>query len=348
MGRARESRLRALVTGGGGFLGRALVRRLVGRGDRVRVLARGNYPELGGPAVELMRGDIADPGIARAAAEGVDVIFHLAAKAGVGGRFADYVRSNLEGTRAMLEGARSAGVRRFVHTSTPSVVFDRRGHEGGDESLPLTQDKLSPYAYTKARAEELVLGASGAELYTCALRPHLIWGPDDTQLVARIVSRARQGKLALIGDGQHKVDSIYVDNVVDAELAAAEALEAGPARGKAYFLSNGEPVAVGELMNRILASGGLPPVTRQVAPGLAYVVGGVLEAVYRLLGRDDEPPMTRFVALNLSTPHWFDCSRARQDLGWEPKVSIAEGLARLGPWIASELLPKLEAHSPRR
>ena len=338
--------MRALVTGGGGFLGRALVRRLVARGDRVRVLARGDYPELAGPSVELLRGDVADPAVARAAAEGVDLIFHLAAKAGVGGRYSDYVRSNLEGTRAMLEGARAAGVRRFVHTSTPSVVFDRRGHEGGDESLPLTQDKLSPYAFTKARAEELVLAQR--ELYTCALRPHLIWGPDDTQLVARIVSRARHGKLALIGDGHHLVDSIYVDNVVDAELAAADALEAGPARGKAYFLSNGEPLPVGLLMNRILASGGLPPVTRQVPPGLAYAVGGALEALYRLLGREDEPPMTRFVALNLSTPHWFDCRRARQDLGWAPRVSIDEGLARLGPWISGQLLPRLEAHSSRR
>ncbi|MFO0722655.1 MAG: NAD-dependent epimerase/dehydratase family protein [Myxococcota bacterium] len=330
--------MKALVTGGGGFLGRALVRRLVERGDQVRILGRGNYPALTRLGVELFRGDVVELDLVKQAVHGVDVVFHLAAKAGVGGSFAEYVHSNILGTEAVLAACKSEGVQRLVYTSTPSVVFDRRGHQGADERAPRTHDRLSAYAFTKARAEESVLAANSSSLYSCALRPHLIWGPDDTQLVARLVARARAGRLALIGDGSGKVDSIYVDNAVDAELAAADALERGPARGNAYFLSNDEPLPVRDLMNRILGSAGLPPITRQVSPRLAYAVGALLELIYRALGLSAEPVMTRFIAVNLSTPHWFDITRAKADLGWSPRVSISEGLERLGPWIRASLL----------
>lgn len=326
--------MRALVTGGGGFLGRALVRRLVERGDSVRSLARGEYPALAALGVEVMRGDVTDAAAVARAASGVDVVFHVAAKAGVGGRFADYVHSNLRGTEVVVAACQQAGVPRLVYTSTPSVVFDPRGHEGADESTPRTTTKISAYAWTKARAEEHVLAAHGPALATCALRPHLIWGPEDTQLTARILARARAGRLRLVAGGRSRVDTIYIDNAVDAHLDAAEALARGTAGGKAYFLSNDDPRPIADIMGAMLAAGGLPKVTRSIPLGAAYAVGAVLELAFAVLRRQDEPLMTRFVALQLGTPHWFDISAAKRDLGFVPRVSIDEGMARLERWLA--------------
>lgn len=327
--------MRVLVTGGGGFLGRALVRRLVARGDTVRSLARGAYPELEAIGVDVHRGDVADPAAVLRAVEGCEVVFHVAAKAGVGGRFASYVRANLDGTRAVLDACATARVPRLVYTSTPSVVFAREGHEGADESTPRTQNKISAYAWTKARAEEAVLAAHSPTLATCALRPHLIWGPEDTQLTARILSRARAGRLRLVAGGTSRVDTIYIDNAVDAHLAADQALMRGTAGGKAYFLSNDDPRPIAEILRLMLAAGGMPPVTRSISLGAAYAVGAVLEAAYALLRREDEPMMTRFVALSLGTPHWFDVSASKRDLGFVPKVGIEEGMARLAAWLHS-------------
>lgn len=325
--------MKVLVTGGGGFLGRALVRRLLARGDSVRSLARGPYPELTALGVDVRRGDIADRDTVLRAAEGCEVVFHVAAKAGVGGRFADYVHSNLTGTQAVLAACKTACVPRLVYTSTPSVVFDRRGHEGADESASRTTIKLSPYAWTKARAEEAVLAAHGASLATCALRPHLIWGPEDTQLTARILARARAGRLRLVGDGTARVDTTYIDNAVDAHLAADHALMRGTAGGKAYFLSNDDPRPIAEILRLMLAAGGLPPVTRAIPLGAAYAVGALLELIYGALRRQDEPMMTRFLALQLGTPHWFDIGASKRDLGFVPAVSIEEGMSRLATWL---------------
>jgi nucleoside-diphosphate-sugar epimerase len=322
--------MRALVTGGGGFLGGAIVRLLRERGDEVRSFSRGHYAELDQLGVGQLAGDLADPQAVAAACEGCDVVFHVAAKAGVAGRFADYHRANVLGTDNVLAACRRHGVRRLVYTSSPSVVFDGRDMEGVDESAPYPAAYHAHYPRTKAAAEKAVLAANGPDLATVSLRPHLIWGPGDNHLVPRILERGRAGRLRRIGPGNKRIDSIYIDNAADAHLLAADRLRPGSAiAGRAYFLSNGEPLPTWDLVNRILACGGVPPVTRSVSLGVAVAVGGVLEAVYGMLWPSAEPPMTRFLARELATAHWFNISAARRDLEFSPAVSIDEGLRRL-------------------
>lgn len=320
----------ALVTGGGGFLGGAIVRRLRERGDAVRSFSRGRYPALDALGVPQVAGDIADAEAVAAAVKGCDVVFHVAARAGVAGRLADYHRANVVGTKNVLAACRRHGVRRLVYTSSPSVVFDGRDMEGVDESVPYPASYHAHYPRTKAAAEKEVLATNGPDLATVSLRPHLIWGPGDNHLVPRILERGRSGRLRRIGRENKLIDSIYIDNAADAHVLAADRLQPGsPIAGKAYFLSNGEPLPTWDLVNRILACGGVPPVTRSVPVGLAVAAGAILEAVYGLFRPDAEPPMTRFLARELSTAHWFDISAARRDLGYSPAVSIAEGLRRL-------------------
>jgi nucleoside-diphosphate-sugar epimerase len=326
----------ALVTGGGGFLGGAIVRRLVARGDRVRSLSRGHYSELSALGVEQILGDVADAGVMESAVAGCEVVFHVAAKAGVWGPYAEYHRANVVGTQNLLSACRKHGVRRVVYTSSPSVVFDGRDMEGVDESVPYPRHYEAPYAQTKAEAERLVLAANGPDLATVGLRPHLIWGPGDNHLVPRILSRGRAGRLRRIGRANKRIDATYIDNAADAHILAAERLSPGsPVAGKAYFISNGEPTPLWDLVNRILAAGGVPPVTRTIPTWLAYTAGWLLETAYTVLQRRKEPPLTRFVVRELTTTHWFNLTAARRDLGYEPKVSVAEGLVRLSVWLKS-------------
>lgn len=327
--------MRALVTGGGGFLGSAVVRALLARGDEVISLARGDYPALRELGAQTARADLADPGAVEAAARGCDVVFHVAAKAGIWGRTADFERSNIEGTRSVLAACRRLGIRRLVHTSTPSVVHAGGDIRGGDESLPYATHFSSAYPRTKAVAERLVLAAADAGLGTVALRPHLVWGPGDTQLVPRIVERARTGRLRFVGGGGAVIDTTYVDDAAAAHLCAADRLAPGaPCSGRAYFISSGEPRAVREVVNAILAAAGLPAETRSVPLPLAVAAGGVAEAVWRVLRRHDDPPMTRFLARQLATDHWFDLSAARRDLGYRPAVGLDEGFRRLAASLA--------------
>jgi nucleoside-diphosphate-sugar epimerase len=214
------------------------------------------------------------------------------------------------------------------------VVHDRGDLEGVDESVPYPEDYDAEYPRTKAEAERRVLAADGAELSTTALRPHLIWGPGDTHLVPQIVARARAGRLRLIDGGRKLVDTVYVDNVVDAHLLAAERLRPGAAcAGRAYFITNGEPRPLVEIVNRMLAAAGEPPATRSVSRSIALSMAAVVESAYRMLPLSGEPPMTRFIAHNLATAHWYDISAAKRDLGFEPRVSMAEGLRRLRVWF---------------
>lgn len=318
----------ALVTGGGGFLGGAIVRRLVARGDTVRSFSRGEHP---GTGAVHHRGDIADAGAVSTAAAGCDIVFHVAAKAGVGMNRKEYVRANVTGTENVLAACRAHGIRKLVFTSSPSVTFDGRDQDGVDETTPYPAHFLCPYAETKAAAERLVLAANTPDFATVALRPHLIWGPGDPHLVPRIVSRARAGKLRFVGPSK-KIDSVYIDNAADAHVLAADRLAPGAAcAGRAYFISNGEPMPVDELINGILAAAHLPPVTARIGARMAYFVGWILERIYP----GDDPPLTRFVARQLATSHWFDLSAAKRDLGYAPGVSIAEGLRRLEAALTS-------------
>jgi nucleoside-diphosphate-sugar epimerase len=324
--------MRALVTGGGGFLGGAIVRLLRQQGREVRSFTRSAYPWLDELGVEQSLGDLADAAAVERAAAGVDVVFHVAAKAGVWGRREDFFATNVTGTENIIAACRKLGVSRLVYTSTPSVVHGGGDLEGADESVPYPKEFDAPYPETKAIAEKAVLAANGPDLATVALRPHLIWGPGDPHLIPRVIARAREGKLRRIGSRPVKVDVTYIDNAAEAHLLAARSLSdsTSPAAGKAYFISNGEPVDLWEFINRVLGEAGLPPVARTMSAWKARLVGRVLEWLYRTFRLPGEPPMTRFVANQLSTSHWYDITAARRDLGYEPRVSIEEGLRRLG------------------
>lgn len=325
----------ALVTGAGGFLGRYVTEMLVARGDRVRSLARGSYPFLTELGVEQVQGDLRDAPTVDRAVAGVDAVFHTAAIAGIGGRWADFCGINTLGTQHIIEACQRHAVRKLIYCSSPSVTFDGRDQCGVDESAPYPKSFLAHYPRSKALAEQQVLAANDGEtLLTCALRPHLIWGPRDQHLIPRLLDRARQGKLRIVGDGQNLVDMIYVENAAWAHLQAGDALRPGsPVCGRAYFLSQGEPVKCWEWINEILALANLPPVSKRISYRAAYAAGAVLETAYWLLGRNDEPRMTRFLAAQLATSHWFDITRARQDFAYEPRVSTSEGMRRLAVWF---------------
>jgi len=329
--------MRALVTGGGGFLGRAIVEQLLARGDTVRSLARGDYPELRERGVECIRGDLRDAETVCKACAGVDVVFHTAAVAGIWGPWDHFYGINVLGTRHVIEGCRKHGVRQLVYTSSPSVTFDGSAQENVDESVGFASRWLCHYAQTKAEGEQEVLAANSIRLATCALRPHLIWGPGDAHLIPRVIERARLGQLRRVGDGSNLVDMIYVDNAARAHLQAAdELLPGGPVCGKAYFLSQGEPVNCWQWINEILSLAGLPPVERSISVDAAWRIGAVLEFVYGTFKLGGEPRMTRFLAAQLGRSHYFNIRRARQDFGYEPAVSTAEGMRRLAEALQSQ------------
>ena len=322
--------VKALVTGGGGFLGGAVVRLLLRRGASVRSFTRSAYPWLDELRVEQVHGDLSDAAAVEAAVAGCDVVFHTAAKAGVWGRRADYFATNVTGTENIIHACRTAGVRKLVYTSTPSVVHCGGDLAGVNETAPYATHFESDYSATKATAERAVLAANNASLATVALRPHLIWGPGDPHLIPRILARGRAGKLRRIGSRPVTVDVTYVDNAATAHTLAADRLSIdSPIAGKAYFISNGEPQQLWDFLNRVLKDAGVAPVTRSVPVWLARMGGRFLERFYKLFRLSGEPPMTRFVASQLSTSHWFDISAARRDLGYEPLVSVEEGLRRL-------------------
>lgn len=326
--------MKALVTGGGGFLGGAIVRLLLQRGDEVRSFSRGEHPELKSLGVTQIRGDLADREEVARAAEGCDILFHVAAKAGIWGEYSDFHLANVTGTENVIAACLQQGINRLVYTGSPSVVFDGRDVEGGDESLPYPSHYEAHYPQTKAMAEKLVLAANSPRLATVSLRPHLIWGPGDNHLVPRILARSKAGRLRRIGSRPCMVDTVYVDNAAHAHLLAADRLVPGGAiAGKLYFISNNEPLPLWEMVNRILSAAGLPPVTRGIPAGAALAAGILFEGLWSILRLAGEPPMTRFVAREMATAHWFDISAARRDLGYEPEITIDEGLKRLKEWL---------------
>lgn len=329
-----------LVTGGTGFLGRRLVERLLAEGRRVAVLARTPSPDLEKRGVRFIRALLDDALSVRDACTGIETVFHVAAKVGVWGRYEDFFRSNVLGTRAILDGCRTHGVARVIFTSTPSVVYNGNHLAGADESLPLTTQCPSPYPLTKAIAEREILAANSLNLRTIALRPHLIWGVGDPHLVPRILERARAKKLRIVGSGKNRVDMVHLENAVDAHLAAEHALlkcdliddtrsKARRADGRAFFITNGEPVGLWDWINALLVALGEPPVTQKISLRAASAIGAMCETAYQLLPLRGEPPMTRFVAAELAKDHWFDITAARRDLGYSPRVSMAAGTAEL-------------------
>jgi len=324
--------MRILVTGGGGFLGQALCRGLIARGYTVSSFNRGYYPELESLGVIQIQGDLADAEAVMNAARGMDAVFHNAAKAGAWGSYASYYTANVTGTEHVLAACRAHGIPRLMYTSTPSVTH-RATHpvEGSTaDDVPYGEHLKAPYAHTKRIAEELVLAANTSDLATIALRPRLIWGPGDQHLLPKLVERAKSGRLRLVGGGHNLIDTTYIDNAAAAHLAAFEHLQPGAAcAGRAYFISNNDPRPLREIINALLNAAGAPPVHRSIPFPFAYLIGAICEGVWPLLKLKGEPPLTRFLAEQLHTTHWYSMEPARRDFGYVPKVSIEEGLQRL-------------------
>lgn len=329
--------MHALVTGGGGFLGLYIVEQLVARGDRVRVLCRGRYPRLKELDVECVAGDVRDAESVANACAGIDTVFHVAAVSGIWGPWEHYHGINTRGTENVIEGCRKHAVPRLIYTSSPSVIYDGHDHAGADESLPYPRSYLCHYPHSKALAERAVLAANGtAGLATTALRPHLIWGPRDNHLIPRLIERARTGRLRRVGTGTNLISMSYVENAAHAHLLAADQLISGSSAdlapaGQAYFINEAEPVNLWAWVDELLVRAGLAPVRKSISSRAAYAVGGLLETVYSAARLAGEPPMTRFLAQQLGGSHYYETRKARRDFGYEPLVTVEEGLRRLEP-----------------
>lgn len=310
-------------------MGSGITRALLNKGDEVSVLGRGDYPHLPA-AVKVLQGDIRDCEFVNQSLAGVDAVFHTAALPGIWGSAQNFFSINVDGTENIIKACRENSVHKLIFTSSPSVVFGDSSLEGVDESTPYPDKYLCEYPHTKALAEKLVLQANSPELATVAIRPHLIWGPGDPHLVPRILDKADKNKLIQVGDGKNLVAIIYIDNAVAAHLQACEALTLnGHVAGKAYFVSDGEPVALWEWVNQVLKRMNKPTVCRKLSYKNAVRLGTFLEWLYKLLGVQSEPPMTRFLASQLATSHYFDISRAQRDFNYKPVVTPEEGMDRL-------------------
>lgn len=326
--------MRVLVTGASSLIGSGVVDLLVARGDEVVTLQRRRVTGLA-DTVEQHQGDVGDRAAVVDAAHGCDGVIHLAAKVGVVGDRADYVATNVDGTRNVFDAARVHGISRVVHVSSPSVAHDGTAIIGGGADAAHFAHGSAFYPETKAIAEQSALEANGPSMGVTIIRPHLVWGPGDTQLVGRIVERAAAGRLALVGGGVALVDTTYIDNATAALVSALDAVAPGaPCAGQKYVVSNGEPRPIRELVAGICAAAGVPFVPKDVPLGVARRVGSLIDRVWPHLGRVDEPPLTRFLADQLGTAHWFDPRPAQRDLGWAPHVSIDDGLAELARWFA--------------
>ena len=322
--------MRILVTGASGMLGRGTALALVARGHDVTVLQR----RPSGLHVREVLGDVADPDVVRRATSGQEAVVHLAAKVDVVGHRAEYERVNVEGTRAVVDACRSAGTGRLVHVSSPSVAHAGAPLVGAGAGPADPAHARGEYARSKAIAEQLALGADGPGLAVLAVRPHLVWGPGDTQLVARLVSRAAAGRLPVLGSGGALIDTTFVDNAVAALVAAVDAC--GHAHGEALVVSNGEPRPVAEILARVCRAAGVPGPSRHVPAGVGRLAGSLVDLVWAASGREETPPLTRFLAEQLTTAHWFDQRRTREVLGWAPAVGLDEGFRRLASWYAED------------
>ena len=321
--------MKVLVTGGGGFLGQAICRQLLARGDEPVALQRSQSQALASMGIAQHCGDIRSAGDVRAAAAGCAAVIHTAGKAGSWGDPAVYHAINVVGTQNVLDACRALDIQRLVFTSSPSVAHGGGDIEGGNESLPYPDHYAAAYPQSKAIAEQKVMAASGSGLKTVSLRPHLVWGPGDNQLLPRLVERARRGTLKLPGTTK-LIDTVYIDNAAQAHLLALAALDTNPAcHGRTYFISNGEPWPQAQIIGALLAAVGVDVQIKAIPTTVAVLVGALAEGWWRLSRRIDEPPLTRWSAQQLSTAHWYDISAAREDLGYEPRISMHEGLARL-------------------
>ena len=327
---------KVLVTGGAGFLGKAVVCRLVDRGDQVRSLARNYYPDLEKMGVDQVQGDLSDSDTVARACEDRTIVYHIAAKGPPWGRYDEYYQTNVVGTQNIIDSCLAQDQTSLIYTSTPNVVQNGRDIEGADESMPYPKKFITHYAKTKAMAEQLVVNASRNKLKSIILRPSKIWGPGDDQILTRLVARAE--KLPQIGDGKNLIDGTYIDDAADAHILAADKLEERPdLSGNIYFISQGEPVLAWYIINEFLKAAGCSPVKKSVPFRIAWVTGALLEFIYNILHLSKEPFMTRFLAESVAQSSWFNIEAAKRDLGYIPKIGTAEGLRRLEEWLKDKV-----------
>ncbi|MFQ5484787.1 MAG: NAD-dependent epimerase/dehydratase family protein [Desulfobacterales bacterium] len=331
--------MKVLVTGGGGFLGSAIVHRLVQQNNDVRSLCRGFYSRLGHLGVDQIQGNIGDAGIVSKACRGCEIVCHTAAKPPPWGRYSDYYKTNVTGTQNVINGCLRHNVSRLVYTGSPSVIFNGTDLEGVNESVPYPVKYHSFYPKTKAMAEKLVVRTAGEHLRTVVLRPHQIWGPGDPHFTPRLIARAK--RLRQIGNGKNLVDTTYIENAVDAHLLAADKLKENlTLSGNIYFISQGAPIPAWQMINAILKAAELEPIKGRMHHRTARLIGTALEFIYKIFHLPGEPPMTRFIVDALATAHWFDISAARKDLGYVPRISIEEGLLFLKKWLKENMIEK--------
>jgi nucleoside-diphosphate-sugar epimerase len=318
--------MKILVTGGGGFLGSAVCRQLAGLGHAVIAYQRSPADHLHDHGVLSRQGSITDYPNLLQASQGCDAVVHTAGKAGIWGKDEDFRAVNVTGTANVIRACREHGIRFLVHTSSPSIVHAGGDIEGADESLPLATHFSAPYPATKAEAERLVIKTSGGELMTTALRPHLIWGPGDPHILPRLLDKAKGGSLALPAP-EKIIDTVFVENAALAHVMALEELTASArCAGKAYFVTNNEPLPQGEIIGKLLAALGVDVKIRAVPAAVAKTAGALVEKAWRTLSLKGEPPVTRFSVEQLATAHWYDTSAATRDFGYRPTTSIAQGL----------------------
>jgi nucleoside-diphosphate-sugar epimerase len=321
-----------LVTGGGGFLGKAIVKKLVKKNLSVTSFSRNFYPDLENLGVIQIQGDLADKTAVLKAFKHIDTVFHVAAKPGIWGPYEEFFKVNVTGTKNVISACLNNKIKQLIYTSSPSVIFDENDMENVDENVPYPKKYLAPYPETKAMAEKMVRNAANKGLKTIIIRPHLIWGPEDNHMVPRIIKRAN--KLKRVGRKDDLVDTIYVDNAADVHILAFQKLMENPSlSGNIYFVSQDDPVSKWKMADAFLDAAGLAPINGHISTKTAYIAGSMFEFVYKLFNIKTEPPITKFAAKELATSHWFNISKAKKDLGYSPRISTKEGLKRLKQWF---------------
>jgi len=322
--------MNVLIIGGGGFLGRYLAHSMLERGNKVSILGRNSYTQIDN-SIKCIKADIRDLSALMQALKGQEVVFHTAAIPGIWGDYNEFYSIDVNGTRNIIFACYENSVKKLIYTSSPSVIFDQSDMKNVDEQTPYPDKYFCNYSKTKAMAEKLVMAANGISgLATVCMRPHLIWGPGDPNLLPRLIERAKNGKLVRVGNGKNLVDMIYIDNAVEAHLKACDKLNlASPVAGKCYFVSDGHPVVLWEWIESILYELKLPTMKKSISFNHAAVLGLIFECIYKMFGIKKEPPMTRFLAAQLAKSHYFNISRARNDFGYKPIVTYEEGMKRL-------------------
>ena len=327
--------MKILVTGGKGFLGSSIVHRLLELGHQVETLSRSTGSKKNS-TVKHHQLDLSKKVLNLEQFKGIECIFHTAAKAGIDGRYNDYYTANYLGTKNILNLAKDIGVKYFIYTSSPSVVFSGKPISDGNEKLSYVSNRVSPYSHTKALAEEAVLHANNNTFLSTSLRPHLIWGENDPHLLPKVISRHKNGKLKIVGEGNNQVDLTHIDNVVHAHILAFDALLEGyPLGGKAYFISQNEPVKLWDWLNSIFRALNLDPIYNKISFPKAYCAGAFLEILWKILRLKNDLPMSRFVACQLAHDHWFSTESAKSDFGYEPIISMSEAMKKTLPWLRS-------------